>query len=118
MKTITVTMENCEEVAMELVDELLNQPLMVVSIAVGVNLKDELRTIPAPAKTMSGFTFENGLLTIPLVTMSLKPSRKISWDVVKERVTITYLDSGSIRIERVDLGKDKTIYRMITKLKL
>lgn len=118
MRKIIVTLENCETVAAELVDELFDKPLMVVSIAVGANLKDELRTIPEPSKIMSGFTFENGLVTIPLVTLLLEPSRKLSWDVVKEKVTITYLDNGSVRIERVDFEKSKTIFRMIIRLKV
>ncbi|NCP47446.1 hypothetical protein AUJ42_03135 [Candidatus Collierbacteria bacterium CG1_02_44_10] len=118
MKTIIVTMENCEEVAGELVEELFDIPLRMVSVVTGPGIRAELRTFPEePIKVMSGFSFRNGLLTIRSITVfSLKASRKISWDVSKEKVTVTYLDSGSIRIERKELGKEKVISRMIVKL--
>ncbi|OGD81082.1 MAG: hypothetical protein A2320_05285 [Pseudomonadales bacterium GWC2_63_15] len=102
-------MDNCEAVATELVEELFDKPLRVVSFFRGKGLSAEPKAIPAVVKLLSGFTFDNGRLVIPL-----KPIRNITWDLNKEKVTITYLDDGMVVIER-DLGAEKTIFRVIVE---
>jgi len=109
VKTIIVTKENCEAVAGELVEKLFNKPLRVVSFFRGKGFSGEPKAIPAVLKLLSGFTFENGRLAIPL-----KPIRRITWDLNKEKVSITYLDEGLIIIER-DLGSEKKIFRVIVE---
>ncbi|HCQ30970.1 TPA: hypothetical protein DIU27_01110 [Candidatus Collierbacteria bacterium] len=109
MRKIIVTMENCEEVAAELVEELFDKPLRVVSFFRGKGLNSEPKAIPAVVKLLSGFTFENGRLIIPL-----KPIRRITWDLNNEKVSITYLDDGMVIIERA-LGTEKTIFRVIVE---
>ncbi len=109
MKKVIVTMENCEAVAKELVEELFDKPLRIISFFRGKGVKEEPKKLKSVVRLISGFTFNNGCLVIPL-----KPIRNIYWNLNKEKVTIFYLDDGMVMIER-EIGSEKTIFRVIVE---
>ena len=105
MDKILVTKDNCVQIAQEIVERLFDKDLTIVSSFSGIAGCQDPKII-SNVKLLSGFTFENGRLRIPL-----KPRRNIFWDL-KEEVSITFLDDGVILIKR-DLGNSKKIFRAI-----
>lgn len=103
MKKILVTEENCEKVATDLVESLFGKKLVIVSF---FSNSGEPKIVSG-VKILSGFTFDQGRLKIPLT-----PRRNIFWDVSKERVSLEYEDDGTVVIKRV-LGNKGTIFRVI-----
>ncbi len=106
MDKIFVTKDNCVQIAQEIVERLFDKDLTIVSSYAGITGGEGPR-IMSDVKLLSGFTFENGRLRIPL-----KPRRNIFWDIAKEKVFVTFLDNGVILIER-NLGDSKQIFRAI-----
>ncbi len=105
MTHVLVTQENCEEVAQQLVDFLKEKEFSIVSYFKGD--RDQEPKGLSSRRIKSDYKFVNGVLTI-----SLTPSRSITWDVKKEKVYLTYASDDMILIERI-VDEKSSIFRMI-----
>jgi len=117
-RVVPVSFENTGLVAAELVEKLKNRTFTVTSfyrntaagqetpkIISGLQLYDGV--LPPEYDNSKGYVVDGGR-TIILLT----PRRKISWDLIVENVTVTFLDDGNIIIQRI-LPNDSTLWRIL-----
>ena len=104
-EVILVTDDNCISVAREIVARLQKKTFSIQSVETNIKPRPKFKKIsglrlyddgPIPGfDPQLGYHFESGNLTIPI-----SPKRKIQWNMITERVFVTFHEDGRITIEK------------------